>query len=196
MELFGVSCLAPRDERVQAQTEALIMAVQDEVILPRTFRTCMMGKAISPAYRVCTGAPETVGHILSSYAPLQWTLYKERHDRVLHQIIRMLAAKHDILLPSDLQWAPARWKGVGILERKDLKLYIDISVPMDQQLSATRLDLVVYSWHTKVISILEVACAWEPLVLVREKEKRANYQEFTKDLAMQHRGWKVLVHPW
>ena len=27
-------------------------------------------------------------------------------------------------------------------------------------------------WRTKRIAILEVACAWEPLVIVREKEKR------------------------
>ena len=66
---------------------------------------------------------------------------------------------------------------------------------MDWQLSATRSDLVMYSWHTKHISILEVACAWEPLVIVREKEKGAKYQEFAKDLRTRHRGWKATVHP-
>ena len=154
-----------------------------------------MGKAILPACRVCKGAPETINHILSSCVPLQWTLYKERHDRVLYQIVRMLAAKFDIVLPSDLQWGLAGWKGVGVLEGKNLKFVIDISVPTDQQLSATRPYLIVYSWRTKCIFILEVACAWEPLVIVREKEKRAKYQEFARDLAMQHRGWKVSIYP-
>ena len=54
---------------------------------------------------------------------------------------------------------------VGVLNGRDLKLVIDVRVPTDRQLSATRPDLIVYSWRTKHISILEVACAWEPLVL-------------------------------
>ena len=154
-----------------------------------------MGKAISPACRVCKGSSETIGHILSSCAPLQWTLYKERHNKVLYQIVRMLTAKFDIVLPNDLQWGLAGWKGVGVLEGKDMKLVIDVSIPMDRQLSATRPDLIVYSWRTKCIFILEVACAWEPLIIVREKEKRAKYQDLARDLATQHRGWKVSVHP-
>ena len=65
------------DGRVQARTEALIMAAQDGVVLTRAFRNRVMGKAVSPACCVCKGAPETTGHILSSCAPLQRTLYKE-----------------------------------------------------------------------------------------------------------------------
>ena len=57
---------------------------------------------------------------------------------------------------------------MGDLEGKDLKLVIDISIPTDRQLSATRRDVLMYSWRTKCMSILEVACAWEPLVIVRE----------------------------
>ena len=82
----------------------------------------------------------------------------------------------------------------GSLNGRDLKLVIDVSVPTDRQLSATRPNLIVYSWRTKHISILEVACAWEPLVIVREKEKKEKYQEFARDLATQHQGWKVLVY--
>ena len=59
------------DRRVQAWTEAMIMAAQDGVILTRAFRSRVMGTAILPACRVCKGAPETIGHILSSCAPLQ-----------------------------------------------------------------------------------------------------------------------------
>ena len=98
------------DGRVQAKTEALIMAAQDEVILTRAYCNRMMGKAVSPVCRVCTGSVETIGHLLSNLVPLQWTHYKERHDRVLYQIVRMLSAKYGIVLPDDLMWGPARWK--------------------------------------------------------------------------------------
>ena len=85
----------------------------------------------------------------------------------------MLATKYGIVLPSNLQWISAQWTGVGVLEVKDLKLVTDMSVATDWQLSATRPDLIVYSRHTKCVSILEVACSWETLVIVREKEKKA-----------------------
>ena len=107
------------DGRVQARTEAMIMAAQDGVILTRAFRSRVMGKAISPACRVWKVASETIGHILSGCALLQWwTLYKERHNKVLYQIVRMLAAKFDIVLPNDLQWGPARVERSGCFGRK------------------------------------------------------------------------------
>ena len=108
----------------------------------------------------------------------------------------MLAAKFDIALPSDLQWGPAGCKGVGVLEGKDLKLVVDVSVPTDRQLSATRLDLIVYSWRTKCISILEVVCAWEPLVIVREKQKRAKYQECARILQRNTGDRRCRYTPW
>ena len=129
---------------MQAQTETLIMAAKDGVILTRVYRNRVMGKAVSPVCRVCKGSAQTIGHLLSSCVPLQWTLYKERHDRVLYQVVCMLAVKYGIVLPDDLKWGPAEWIGVGVLYRRDLKLVIDVSVPTDRQLSATRPDLIVY----------------------------------------------------
>ena len=59
------------DGRVQAQTETLIMAAPDGVILTRAYRNRVMGKGVSPVCRVCKGSAETIGHILSSCVPLQ-----------------------------------------------------------------------------------------------------------------------------
>ena len=56
--------------RVQAQTETLIMAAQDGMILTQAYRNCVMGKAVSPVCRVCKGSAETIGHLLSSCVPL------------------------------------------------------------------------------------------------------------------------------
>ena len=71
------------DRRVQAQTVALIMAAQDGAILTRAYRNRVMGKAVSPVCRVCKGSAETIGHLLSSCVPLQWTLYKETRQSVV-----------------------------------------------------------------------------------------------------------------
>jgi hypothetical protein len=53
----------------------------------------------------------------------------------------------------------------------------------------------VYLKRSKRLAILEVACAWEPLVLEREREKRGKYREFACDLATQLGEWRVTVHP-
>ena len=88
------------DGRVQAQTEALIMAAQDGVILTRPFRSRVMGKAVSPACFVCKGAPETIGHILSSHAcTIEVDALQRETDTTefFYQSIRTLAANYNIV---------------------------------------------------------------------------------------------------
>ena len=107
----------------------------------------------------------------------------------LHLIVTVLAAILCFPWNLDLEKTFILVKFLTFLKK------VNVSVPTGRQLSATRPDLIVYSWRTKCIFILEVACAWEPLIIVREKEKRVKYSEFARDLATQHRGWKVSVHP-
>jgi hypothetical protein len=45
-----------------------------------------------------------------------WTLYKERHDKVLYQVILAVIRKFEIKLPESVRWGIAGWKGVGVLE--------------------------------------------------------------------------------
>ena len=54
------------DGRLQAENEALIIAMQDGVVLTRHYRACVL-KEDCPRYcRVCGEAPETIGHLLSA----------------------------------------------------------------------------------------------------------------------------------
>ena len=53
----------------------------------------------------------------------------------------------------------------------------------------------MYLRRMKVLVIFEMACAWEPLVLEREREKEAKYAELAADLASQFPGWKVELAP-
>ena len=41
---------------------------------------------------------------------------------------------------------------------------------------------------------MEVACAWEPLILEREEDKGSKYGELSADLACQFPGWKIQVY--
>ena len=42
---------------------------------------------------------------------------------------------------------------------------------------------------------MDVACCWDPMVDVREKEKWAKYQELAADVAKREPGYKVNVVP-
>ncbi len=69
--------------RLQAETEAIIVAAQDGVTYTRAYRRRVLKEKISPQCRACGGGEETLGHILSACPAHQWNLYKERHDRVV-----------------------------------------------------------------------------------------------------------------
>ncbi len=72
-----------------------------------------------------------------------------------------------------------------VVENEDWKLKVDVSVPTDEQMSGRRPDLVIDAKKLKSMCILEVACAWEPLIKEREEEKRRKYQGLAADLANQ-----------
>lgn len=55
--------------------------------------------------------------------------------------------------------------------------------------------MVVCLTEEKRLVIFEVACAWEPLVEEREKEKRHKYQELASDLSRQWPGYQISVIP-
>ena len=61
-----------------------MMAAQGGVIKTNAFMARVQRASISPKCRLC-GSDETLGHVLSNCKSYQWTLYKERHDRVLYQ---------------------------------------------------------------------------------------------------------------
>lgn len=186
-----------RDGRLQSGTESLVIAAQDGVIQTRAYQTRIEKKKLpSSRCRLCNKASETLGHLLSSCGKMAWTLYKARHDRVLYQVVLALAKKHCLSLPNNMLWTVNGWHGVGVVENTEWKLSIDISNPTIQAMTERRPDLLVFDKSQRQITIIEIACAWDPLVSERETEKRNKYQAFARDLATQNPGWKVSVSPW
>ena len=205
--VFFQQCLKPgwdtsgshawlKDGRLRADTEALIFAAQDGVLHTRAYQVRVMRKPDVPLLcRVCHTAPETIGHLLSGCDHLKWTLYKERHDRVLYQLVLMLCRKYGISLPEALKWGPSGWDGVAVLESDEVKFTVDLSIPTDRQMTERRPDLIAYFRETRRIVIFEIACAWEPLIEERQREKGGKYRELAADLATQWPGWRVVTTP-
>ena len=55
--------------------------------------------------------------------------------------------------------------------------------------------MLVVQTRQKTIHIAEVACAWNPLVKEREKQKQAKYQHLKSDFAKQYEGYRVYKTP-
>lgn len=85
--------------RFQSETESLVVAAQDGVVLTKAYCCRVLREVVSESCSVCSARPETIGHILSGCKSLSWTLYKERHDRILYQVVYGLCKRYDILVP-------------------------------------------------------------------------------------------------
>ena len=68
------------DGRCRAETEGLIFAAQDGVLLTNRYKHTVLKQGASCICRVCREGDETIGHILSSCRSHLWSLIKQRHD--------------------------------------------------------------------------------------------------------------------
>ena len=151
------------------------------------------------ACRACRKEPESLGHVLSMCPTMAWTLYKERHDRMLHVLVREVGLALGVNLPGRRR-APGGIVETGVVRGKDVTMQVDAGHPTDRQLEARRPDLVVTCERSRRIAIMEVACAWEPGVAERERQKSSKYQELAADLHQQKKGneqrkYRVKVTP-
>ena len=183
------------DGRFRAETEGLIFAAQDGVLLTNRYKLTVLNMGTTSTCRVCREGNETIGHILSKCRAHLWSLYKERHDRVVYRLMLALCKKLTIKVPDSMKWSIDGWKGVAALEGGEAKLLVDLTIPTDRQLEERRPDLVLFLKRQRKIVVLEVAVAWEPLVVERERQKADKYQDLAADLATQHPGWRVDVVP-
>ena len=178
---FSKQCLKPgwdtsgsygwlADGRLRADTEGLIFAAQDGVLLTRAYQMRVMKADVPISCKVCKQAPETIGHLLSGCEHLKWMLYKQCYDRILYQLVLALCRKLGLSMPEALKWGSLGWDGVGVMEGNNVKLAVDISIPTDRQMTEWRPHLIAYFWESRCIVIFKIACPWEPLIVECQKE--------------------------
>lgn len=144
---------------------------------------------------MCREEDETIGHIVSACRSHMWSLYKERHDRVVYQLMLALAKRLAVKVPDSMKWGVDGWHGVAVMDGDKAKIVVDLSMPTDRQLRDRCPDIVMHLKEERKIVILEGAVAWEPLLAEREAQKTDKYQELAADLATQNPGWRVVVVP-
>ena len=79
---FSLSFYWLKYSRLKMQTEAQVVAAQDQALAVRAVQNRIYGLAVPSNCRVCGEVPEYVDHLLSSCTPLAATMYMQRHDRI------------------------------------------------------------------------------------------------------------------
>jgi len=70
-------------------------------------------------------------------------------------------------------------------------MWVDTTLPTDEDLHARRPHLILRNKHTKDILILDVARAWE--LLIQEQEKIGKYPPLAADIGKKEPQWHVQV---
>ncbi len=83
------------------------------------------------------------------------------------------------------RWGSKQSVKSAVYGRREVTILVDQCIPTKEKIEARRPDLVIKMQDTKTIIILEVACAWEPIVKGREAQKKAKYGELAADPANQ-----------
>ena len=180
--------------KLSAETECVVVTAQDGVTGTRAYKKRIQKKEVPPECRVCGKEPETIGHIMSACQGYLWTLFKERHDRVLYLLVKTVMESLNLNIPDSMRASGGVAKP-AVYGTEERRVLVDQNCPTMEQMEHTRPDLVLRLAKEKRIHIMDVACSWEPRVTEREKEKKEKYQPLAADLAKQWQGYKVTVTP-
>ena len=167
-----------RNGSFRAKTEGLLVAAQDVVTHTMTYCHCILKERFKPIYRECGEAMETLGHILSACEGYKWSLYKARHNGILNILVRAAAKRLGIQIPKN-QWEDNQRVKSAVYGGIEAVILVVQCISTNDQIVARRPNLLTRVLEPKKIVILEVACAWEPLVKEREAPKKAKYVQGT-----------------
>ncbi len=155
----------------RAETEGLLVAAQDGVIHTAAICQRILKERCDQACRECGKEAETISHILAACGQYKWSLYKTRHDGLLNVLVGAVAEVLGVRVPKN-RWGGRRSIRIAVYGEKDTTILVDQCIPTKEEIGARRPDLVVRMPGKRTIIIMEVACAWEPIVKRREAQKK------------------------
>jgi len=70
-------------------------------------------------------------------------------------------------------------------------IWVDMTIPTDRIIEARRPDIVLFNKATSEAWIIDITCAWEPLILERKAQKKAKYLELAADMGHREPQWNI-----
>jgi len=165
--------------RLKIQTEAQLVAAQDQALGVRAVQNRIYGMAVPLNCRVCGAVPEYVDHLLSSCTPLAPTMYMQRHNRI-GKIIHWSILKRFNSAVSRNYWDH---DPVAVVENQEMKVLWDFNIYTDHLLTARRPDIVVIDKLQKTVQIVDVSVPSDCNVAQKEKEKIEKYRDLSVELS-------------
>lgn len=169
------------------ETEAFMLAIQDQVIATRNYRKYITKEPNLPTdlCRQCNSASETIQHITSACKVLANTDYKHRHDQVAAVIHQQLACNYKLI---EKKTAYYKYKPNPVLENSHCKIYWDRTILTDRTAHFNRPDITVHDKLKNTVYFIDVAIPNTHNIQSTINGKLTKYTDLAIQIKIQ---WKV-----
>ena len=176
---------------LKPETEALIIAAQDQSLRTNYVKFHIDKTTDSPLCRMCKEKGESVMHILSECSKLAQREYKRRHDNVARIVHWELCGMYKIERAKN--WYEHEPKAV--IESDEIKILWDFNIQCDHIIEHRRPDILVVNKKEKSCQIIDIAVPGDLRVHVKEGEKVEKYGDLKREIARLWSLKKVEVIP-
>ena len=176
---------------LKPETEALIIAAQDQSLRTNYVKFHIDKTTDSPLCRMCKEKGESVMHILSECSKLAQREYKRRHDNVARIVHWELCGMYKIERAKN--WYEHEPKAV--IESDEVKILWDFNIQCDHVIEHRRPDILVVNKKEKSCQIIDIAVPGDLRVHVKEGEKVEKYGDLKREIARLWSLRKVEVIP-
>ena len=167
-----------KNAALKRETEALIMACQEQAIRTNVVKTRIDKSQSNSKCRMCGQTDETINHILNECSKLAQSEYKRRHDWIGRRIHWEVCRQYNVRVPDKwYEHLPER-----VIENEQVKVLWDFNIQTDRVIEARRPDLVIIDKEKKQVHIVDFAVPFDSRVVEKEKEKIEKYQDLAREL--------------
>ena len=170
---------------IRANTEALIMAAQEQALNTRAIACDIYHTVTDPTCRMCKQHRETVAHIISGCSKLAGTEYTQRHNHVASVVHRAICAEYDLQHNKDWWVTPD-----SIVKNDRAKLLWDFPIQTDRHMPHNRPDIVLIDYQQQSGFIIDISVPRDENIRDKELEKIDKYQQLKIELEQL---WKVKI---
>ncbi|XP_063897007.1 uncharacterized protein LOC135118563 [Helicoverpa armigera] len=176
------------------ETEAFMMAIQDQVIDTRNYQKHIMRipNLLTDTCRRCHSTPETIQHITSACRSLAQTDYKHRHDQVASIVHQHLAHKLKFI---ERKTAYYKYKPSTTFENNSHRLYWDRTIITDKTIHFNRPDITLFDKNNKNAYLIDIAIPNTHNVQSTIADKLTKYQDLAIELKRQWQAQTIHIVP-
>lgn len=176
------------------ETEAFMLAIQDQVIATRNYRKYIIKDLNQPTdlCRRCRSASETIQHITGACKSLVQTDYKHRHDQVASIIHQHLAHSAHFI---EKKVPYYKYKPETVHENNHYKLYWDRTILTDKTVHFNRPDITLLDKSNSTAYIIDIAIPNTHNIQSTLTEKLSKYQDLAIEIKTQWRAQTIHIVP-